>query len=74
MKESTNGELLNNQHEGANGSLHIINVYPKAPACAISDSIFSTSKESREEKEDLCETDSSIELQTYLGGNIESSI
>ena len=27
-----------------------------------------------EEKEDLCETDSSIELQTYLGGNIESSI
>ena len=74
MKESTNSELLSHQHEGANGSLHTINVYPKAPASAISDSIFSASKESREEKEDLCDTDSSIELQTYLGGNIESSI
>ena len=35
---------------------------------------YSFAKESVEEKEELCDTDSSIELQTYLGGNIESSI
>ena len=35
---------------------------------------YSFARESVDEKEELCDTDSSIELQTYLGGNIESSI
>ena len=72
MIEKFIDESLEYCREEENGGLATMNSFPRNSSSY--ETNYSFAKETVEEKEELCDTDSSIELQTYLGGNIESSI
>ena len=74
LKANITGKSWEDSHGEGNGSLSMINVGRRVRVSSSYEANVSFIEDHDEEKEDLCETDSSIELQTYLGGNIESSI